>query len=266
MGYPGMQDPGIERNATEYGEIFDLRGNLYHRAMREYPECREQEFLSVIAQAEITPGMTVVDVPSGGAYLARYLQDVVLIGLETSEAFARLGKGRTEHILLYENDLFPLEENSSDRVLSIAGLHHVQDKRGIFREAYRVLKPGGRLVIADVAGNSFVASFLDEFVGKYCETGHSGWYFNDDTRKELESSGLEVKEDQLLDYAWYASSKKMLGDFCHKLFGMVQTDSITVEKGIEDRLGLIWEEGRVGMKWQLRCLTCDKVPAAEGAQ
>ena len=52
--------------------------------------------------------MTIVDVPSGGAYLSRYLGDVELIGLETSETFAELAVARGQDVILYENNRFPL--------------------------------------------------------------------------------------------------------------------------------------------------------------
>mgnify|MGYP001818105169 CR=1 FL=1 len=95
----------------EYGDIFDQRGQLYHEAMRSYPECRSQEFMSVIAMADIKAGMTVVDVPSGGAYLADYLDGARFIGLETSRAFAELARDRTDSVLIVENGQFPLQRH-----------------------------------------------------------------------------------------------------------------------------------------------------------
>lgn len=82
-----MQDLPPSDQASDYRDIFDLRGQLYHQAMREHPDARINEFQSIIDEA----GMSVVDVPSGGAYLSRYLNEVELIGLETSQTFAQLG-------------------------------------------------------------------------------------------------------------------------------------------------------------------------------
>jgi ubiquinone/menaquinone biosynthesis C-methylase UbiE len=158
-----------------YQEIFDERGRLYHQAMESCPGYRAEEFRAVLQEAGISPGMTVVDVPSGGAYLADYLPGVTLLGLESSLAFAELAQERTETVLLYENDTFPLASECADRVLSIAGLHHVEEKRRVFAEMRRVLSPDGRVVVADAAADSPVRRFLDEFVGAYTDTGHSGW-------------------------------------------------------------------------------------------
>jgi len=240
----------------DYREIFEQRGRLYHRAMETYPGSRAQEFRSVVAAADIAPGMTVVDVPSGGAYLADYLPAVTLVGLESSPAFAELASKRADTVLLYDENTFPLASNSVDRVLSIAGLHHVEDKRQIFAEMHRVVKAEGRIVLADVAAESAVSRFLDEFVGQYNVTGHSGWYFGDATRRELHDAGLGVAADEVLSFRWYADERVQLADFCRTLFGMVAADTDTVVEGIGDYLGWHQDDSGWGMNWALRCISC----------
>ena len=240
----------------DYHDIFDLRGRLYHQAMREYPDVRANEFQSVIREAGIAPGMTVVDIPSGGAYLSRYLDDVELIGLETSQTFAQLASEKTRNVLLFDNNRFPMKDASVDRVLSIAGLHHVEDKCALFAEMRRILKPGGRIVVADVADDSVVRKFLDDSVGRYCETGHSGWYFGADTRTELRAAGLNIIDEKKLDYLWYAPDMQQLASFCRLLFGMVNADTSTVIDGIRNYLGTEETDEHAGLNWQLLCFTC----------
>lgn len=245
-----------EAPTTDYEEIFNLRGKLYHQAMQAFPQARAEEFLNVIEQARISPGMTIVDVPSGGAYLAPYLPDSNLIGLENSHAFAELAKNRTESVLLYEDNAFPLERQSVDRVLSIAGMHHIEDKQQFFSEVYRILKPEGLLAAADVAEGSPVRRFLDEFVGEYSDTGHSGWYFGNDTRRELDSSHFEIVQDRLLQYHWRAPDRQQLAQFCRTLFGMVHADNAITMEGIGDYLGLEEDAEGCGLNWELHCFVC----------
>jgi SAM-dependent methyltransferase len=252
-----MLDVKPSGSVADYRDIFELRGRLYHQAMREFPDARASEFLSVIRAAEITPGMTVVDVPSEGGYQSRCLGNAELVGLETSRTFAQLATARTGNVLLYESNRFPLQDACVDRVLSIAGLHHVRDKRGIFSEMLRILKPGGRVLVADVAADSFVRSFLDDFVGGYCETGHSGWYFDTATRAELHAAGLNIIGDKRLDYLWCAPDMSQLATFCKLLFGMVRADVSTVADGIHDYLGSRESGDRVGLNWQLHCFVCE---------
>lgn len=240
----------------DYRDIFELRGHSYHQAMARFPDARTNEFLNVIAKADITPGMAVLDVPSGGAYLSRFLTDVELIGLETSQTFAGLAKQRAEKVVLFDQSLFPLRDGCVDRVLSIAGLHHVENKQPVFEEMRRVAAKDGLIVVADVAEGSFVRSFLDDFVGRYCVTGHSGWYFGETTRSELNRAGLEILEDEVLDYEWLASDLDSLAEFCRLLFGMFHADTLTVAQGIQEYLGTRQHEQQIGLNWQLRCFVC----------
>ena len=241
----------------DYHDIFELRGRLYHHAMRKFPDARANEFLNVIREARIVSGMRVVDVPSGGGYLSPHLGNVELIGLEASQTFAGLAGERGHNVLLYENNRFPLQDACADRILSIAGLHHVKGKREVFSEMRRVLKPDGRIVVADVAEDSFVRGFLDDFVGHYCETGHSGWYFGDTTRSELHDAGLKIIDDKRLEYLWCATDMDQLAEFCRLLFGMVRADMSTVADGIRNHLGVRKQGDQVGLNWQLHCFTCE---------
>jgi SAM-dependent methyltransferase len=251
-----MHDLNQYDAVANYADIFKLRGQLYHQAMQALPDARKNEFLSIIGEASISPGMTVVDVPSGGAYISRYLSEVDLIGLEVTELFAELAAQQGQNVALYENDHFPLKDASVDRVLSIAGLHHVHDKTAVFSEMRRVIDPAGRIVVADVDEDSFVRRFLDDFVGPYSETGHSGWYFGDSTRTQLDEAGLHIVADQQLEYLWCAADLNQLAEFCRLLFGMVKADTQTVAAGIRDYLGTQEFDEQIGLNWQLRCFTC----------
>lgn len=252
-----MHDQNSNEQVSRYSDIFDLRGRLYHQAMETWPDVREAEFLSVRDAADISCGMTVVDVPSGGAYLGKYLEQVDLISLESSHAFAALAGTRSSSVLTYAGAKFPLASGVADRVLSIAGLHHEENKEPLFSEMRRITRPQGKVVVADVGENSPVKRFLDEFVGRHCETGHSGWYFGDQTRGELANSGLKICSDRLLQYHWIASDPEQLAEFCRILFGMTLTDTATVLEGIEDYLGYERVNKGVGMKWELHCFICE---------
>lgn len=53
----------------QYSTIFDERGAQYHQAMAEQPNVRSEEFMNIIAIAELREGMSVFDIPAGGGYL-----------------------------------------------------------------------------------------------------------------------------------------------------------------------------------------------------
>lgn len=240
----------------DYQAIFDRRGAAYHQAMQRMPEARGEEFRKLLELADLRPGETVCDFPSGGGYLARFLTTPVeLVLLETSEQFLRCAASAVaDRRLLVRDGRFPLASASVDCCLSMAGLHHVEDKTAVFREVARCLKPGGRFVLADAEVDSPVARFLDEFVGTYCETGHSGLFLGPSTVDELTSVGFDVVVDRRIDYCWRFDSPADTAEFCRLLFGLSQVSDATILEELQRRLGLDRSAGRCDVNWELRFL------------
>lgn len=235
-----------------YEDIFRKRGGAYHQAMGLCPEARREEFLLPVQWAALADGEQVVDVPAGGGYLKRYLPDACAwFGHEPCASFL-------DETAAPDKGLLPLPwaTGFADAAISVAGVHHLADKRPLFRELHRVLRPDGRFVLADIHAGSRVARFLDEFVGRYNSTGHQGIYLDERSLDDFQTSGFEVLRAERMRYCWWFASRQEMGAFCRLLFDIRLIRDDEVADGVEEYLGLSSREGQLGLNWELLLVLC----------
>jgi len=140
-----------------------------------------------IALASLKEGETILDLGSGAGFDCFLASKIVgpngkVIGVDmTAEMVARarenalIGGYSNVEFRLGEIEALPIEDNTIDIIISNCVINLVPNKEKAFKEAFRVLKPGGRLMVSDIVLKKKLPDFVLESIEAYvgCVSGAS---------------------------------------------------------------------------------------------
>lgn len=243
----------------DYSSIFNGRAADYVRASTSAPTIREEEFAAYFDCLQLRPGERFLDAPCGSGQAHLWLPDQVeYLGLDPAPDF--VGACVATGIPAVRGDMraTPLQSAFFDVVGSLTGVHHEAQRRTLYAEWWRVLKPGGRLVLIDVWEQSEVGRFLNGFVDTWNSQGHCGDFLSEADLQALESVGFSQLQLHQLRYAWNASSDVSMHRYMLDLFGLDKGPSSDIMCDAWRRLGWVAEQATCRVPWGLAAIIARK--------
>ncbi|HEV7231638.1 MAG TPA: arsenite methyltransferase [Bacteroidia bacterium] len=150
-------------NCCESGEVYNIMADDYNELNGYKPEADLGLGCGLPTQfARIRPGDIVIDLGSGAGndcFVARHEcgPDGKVIGIDFTEAMIEKARTNADKLgfrnvefRLGDIEHMPLADGMADVVVSNCVLNLVPEKKNVFAEILRVLKPGGHFSISDI--------------------------------------------------------------------------------------------------------------------
>jgi ubiquinone/menaquinone biosynthesis C-methylase UbiE/predicted ester cyclase len=186
--------------------IFDKQAPKYDRSMSRFERllfAGNREWVCARAEGK------VLELAAGTARnLPYYSGDVTVTGIELSPEMAELGRRRADEVgreidmRVGDAETLPFPDESFDTVVCTYGLCTIPDDAAAIRETKRVLRPGGRLLLAEHvrSPNSIVRTIqrvLEPFAKRF-----GGDHLLREPLDHLAAEGFEVDEVERKKAGW----------------------------------------------------------------
>lgn len=137
----------------------------FEKHAKEYDVWFDENELVYLSELEAVRSMIPVD-GTGieiGVGTGRFAAPLgIKLGLEPSKSMASLARQRGIEVVEGEAEALPFEDGSFDFVLMVTVICFLNDVGKALSEAYRVLKPGGCIVIAFIDKNSPIGKLYEQ--------------------------------------------------------------------------------------------------------
>ncbi|HEX7365087.1 MAG TPA: arsenite methyltransferase [Dehalococcoidia bacterium] len=197
------------------------------------------------ALASLKEGDVVLDLGSGAGFDCFLAANMVgkngkVIGvdmtpemIEKARENTRKGGYKNVEFRLGEIETLPVPDNYVDAIISNCVINLSPEKDKVFRDAYRVLKPGGRLMVSDIVLLNELPDSIKKSVAAYigCVAGASK---KDDYLADIKAAGF--KDVSVVDETSFSSSMGVTDPIVESLvndFGVAKSDLKTLANSIK---------------------------------
>ncbi|MEB8804783.1 methyltransferase domain-containing protein [Bacillus cereus] len=247
----------IESEFTDF-ESTDTggRGEVYRIAQKNITVRSEgiKNIFSLLSPNEkienLSSDMKLLDALGGDGLLTKVVSNIIdsknLPQILTTDISADMINAAKKHnipALRLAAQYLAIKDYSLDGVIFAYGTHHIPvlQRLEACKEAYRVLKKGGKFILHDFESCSPAANWFQEVVHKYSLTGHDFSHFDyNEIKSYLYKSGFEsFKIEYMYDPFIFtgnsmADVKFQFTDYLHNMYGLYKLDSQFGEQEVHD--------------------------------
>lgn len=168
-----------------------------------------------VAFSKLKKGMVVADLGSGAGKDVFIAAKIVraggkVIGVDMTDEMMALAKKNLEKFTARTGlsnvefrkgfiESLPLKDEEADMIISNCVINLSPDKPAVFRDAFRVLKPGGKMVVSDIVLNRKLPKALKKDAGLYAACVAGAMMKKDYLRaiKKAGFSGIKILSDKV---------------------------------------------------------------------
>ncbi len=172
---------------------------VYNLCKKDYPD--------VLEELEKEPFNDLLDCGCGTAPMLTLLHDKYpdkhYTGIDLTPKMIEVAKAKNMdgvELIVGDCENLPFNENSFDAVICCQSFHHYPNVQDFFNSVYKVLRPGGRLVLRDMTSNSGILRWLMNHVelplANIAGHGDVRVYGVEDVRQLCSNAGLRLEHGE----------------------------------------------------------------------
>jgi len=257
---------------------FGVRRRLYKQISGSFGEVRSAE-LSIVL--DFMPshfhGFNVLEIGSGTGFLTGYLLNLGFSVDAIDTEFAEPAGVNMFWTFDVKTGLpAELPHNHYNIIISLAAMHHIADMNThtapepFYSQCQRVLKPGGKLLLIDVApeedagrsgfwNSARTGSFFHNIVDKYCVPPHQGVYMKSiSTTRSLKKVGFVDIIHKDYPCPWCFRNEETMCTFFKQLFNLKRLEHLQIGTHLMEYIGYCRENGIVMLDWALQAFSAVK--------
>ena len=186
-----------QKEFTKAAAVYETdQAGVYKMCKKDYPD--------VLAELEKEPFTDLLDCGCGTApmlsLLHRKYPETHLTGIDLTPKMietAKAKKMKNVELVVGDCEDLPFEENSFDAVICCQSFHHYPNVQDFFNSVYRVLRPGGRLVLRDMTMKSgavrWICNHIEMPLAHLAGHGDVRIYGREDVRRLCKNAGLHME-------------------------------------------------------------------------